>query len=81
MPNTNANQRLYRRKAASDFIKSNFSYPCEPTTLNKLAALGGGPSYIKAGRFPLYPESELIAWVQAKMSGLKRSTSDIGKAA
>ncbi len=63
------------RKAAAAFLK-NQGYPVEPTTLAKLASVGGGPVFEKFGRKPLYTKPNLIAWVRSKLSGPLRSTSD-----
>jgi hypothetical protein len=48
-----------------------------PTTLAKLAVMGGGPRFMHAGRKPLYPPDELDAWAGALLSPLKDSTSTV----
>jgi len=70
-------QRL-RRTEASTYLKTQWGITRAPTTLAKLATLGGGPRFEHAGRFPLYLASELDAWAQALLSPLKSSTSDRG---
>jgi hypothetical protein len=45
-------------------------------TLNKYATVGGGPVFESFGRRPLYKPSDLLAWVAAKSSGPRRSTSE-----
>jgi hypothetical protein len=42
----------------------------------KLAVVGGGPLFRKAGRFPLYEIVDLDAWAHLKLGPKRRSTSD-----
>ena len=50
--------RLLRRAEAAQHIHDKWGYPCSPRTLAKYAVIGGGPSFRKAGRYPLYnPEN------------------------
>lgn len=67
-----------RRADASTYLKEKWGIDRKPATLAKLATLGGGPKFKKAGRFPLYPENELDAWAQSILSPLKASTSERG---
>jgi hypothetical protein len=55
--------------------------PTAPTTLAKLATVGGGPQYVKWGRTPLYTQEGLDRWIQEKLGRPRRSSSDQGKAA
>jgi hypothetical protein len=48
-------------------------------TLAKLACLGGGPPYQKAGRVPLYPVDLLDQWASARLGRVIRSTSEDGR--
>jgi hypothetical protein len=66
----------YRRKAAAVYLNEEYGIPCSEKTLAKLACIGGGPAYHKAGRFPLYPQGCLDAWAVAKLGPLLRSTSE-----
>ena len=66
----------YRRKAAADYLREKYCIPCSEKTLAKLACIGGGPPYHKAGRFPLYPRDSLDAWATTKLGPLVRSTSE-----
>ena len=70
-------QRL-RRAAASEYLRAKYSIERAPSTLAKLAVVGGGPRFQKAGRVPLYPVAELDAWALSILSPLKASTSDTG---
>ena len=46
-------------------------------TLAKLAVVGGGPAYRKAGKFPLYEPDDLDEWALAKLSAKVRSSSEL----
>lgn len=70
----------YRRYEASAYLKEKYGIERKPTTLAKLAVLGGGPRYVKAGRVPLYPQKELDAWAQGILSPLRASTSSMVEA-
>lgn len=50
--------------------------PCAKATLAKLACIGGGPIMRKFGRNVVYLPVDLNAWVAARLSGPKTSTSD-----
>ena len=65
------------RKQAAEFLTSR-GYRTAPATLAKLACIGGGPTFTSFGRRPLYREPDLLAWAQARTTGPKRSTSDLG---
>ena len=76
-----AHYRRLRRPEASAYLKERWGIDRKPSTLAKLACLGGGPRFEHAGRFPLYPEPELDAWALSILSPLKSSTSDTRSAA
>jgi hypothetical protein len=40
------------------------------------STVGGGPSYQKCGRAPLYPVTELDRWACERLGALVRSSSD-----
>ena len=67
--------RLFRRTEAAQYIKEKWGYPCSPRTLAKYAVIGGGPSFRKAGRYPLYHPDDLDRWVSDKLTDLVTSTS------
>jgi hypothetical protein len=69
--------RRYRRVEASHYLRQNWGIERAPSTLAKLACIGGGPRFETAGRIPLYPEPELDEWARSILSPLKSSTSDI----
>ena len=66
-----------RRMEAAIYLKEKHGIERAPGTLAKYAVTGGGPRYQLAGRFPLYPVTELDAWAAALLSPLKSSTSDM----
>jgi hypothetical protein len=68
---------LLRRAEAAEFLRDRFGIRIAPTTLAKLACLGGGPRFRKFGRWPLYPEEELISWAERRLSGIVSSTSEV----
>jgi hypothetical protein len=57
-----------RRKAAAEYIRDVHGQPCAAKTLARLAVVGGGPAYRKAGKFPLYSPDDLDAWALARLS-------------
>jgi hypothetical protein len=68
------------RGRASTFLAEH-GYRVAPSTLAKLACLGGGPVYRKFGRTPFYLPADLLSWAQSRCSGPRRSTSEPGAAA
>jgi hypothetical protein len=68
--------RLLRRCEAANHVTKKWGIPLSPQTLAKLAVVGGGPLYRKAGRFPLYDAADLDAWALSKLGPKQRSTSD-----
>jgi hypothetical protein len=69
---------ILRRTAASEYILEKWGLSYKPTTLAKLATLGGGPRFAHIGRWPVYTLTDLDDWVEARRSPLKASTSDLG---
>jgi hypothetical protein len=69
-------RRLLRRAEASEYVQERWGYPLSPRTLAKLACVGGGPTFRRASRFPLYDKEDLDAWVRAKLTSPVRSTSE-----
>jgi hypothetical protein len=54
-----------------------YGFPCSRQWLAKLAVVGGGPLYRKAGRTPIYETPELDRWAEARIGPPQRSTSDL----
>ncbi len=71
------NRRLSRREASS-YLEEEHGIIRKPSTLAKLAVIGGGPPFESFNRTPLYRPSELDRWVASIISRLKTSTSDSG---
>jgi hypothetical protein len=53
-------RQFLRRSDAATYITERYGFPCSRQWLAKLAVIGGGPAFRKAGRYPLYEPSELI---------------------
>lgn len=65
-----------RRQEACEYLAFVHGLVFAPSTLAKLACVGGGPSYQKSGRIPLYPVKELDRWAIERLGGLMRNSSD-----
>ena len=61
------NQSYLNRTQAAEFIREQ-GLPCAKTTLQKLATIGGGPTYRRFGGRVVYTEGDLQNWVSARMS-------------
>ena len=62
-------------RAASAFLTER-GYKTAPSALNKMRCVGGGPEFELFGRRPLYKETALLEWAQARTTPPLRSTSD-----
>lgn len=67
--------KYLRRADAAHYVHSTWGMPCSSKWLAKLAVVGGGPIYQKAGRFPLYKPEDLDEWATSRISDPRRSTS------
>lgn len=77
-PDDAIGERHLRRTEAAAYVTATYNIPCSPRTLAKLACVSSeGPAFRKAGRFPLYPVSELDTWARRKVGPLMRSTSEV----
>lgn len=68
--------RFLLRPDAAAYVRTNYGFPCSRQWLAKLAVIGGGPVFHKAGRVPLYAPVDLDKWAMARIGGPRRSTSD-----
>lgn len=59
----------------SQYLFEKFGLRYQSSTLMKLRHTGGGPVFYKAGRFPLYAETDVCAWAATKISPRLSSTS------
>src|SRR6266516_660450 len=71
-----ATRKLLRRKAASHYLCETHGLERATSTLAKLAVIGGGPIFRRAGRIPLYSPEDLDAWAESLLSAPMRSTSE-----
>ena len=72
--------RFMRRRLAGQYLKANYGFG-SPNWLGKLATVGGGPKFHKAGAAALYKKSDLDEWALGRIGRAQSSTSDIGEAA
>jgi hypothetical protein len=63
------------RRQATAFLREN-GLPCGDTFLAQEASAGTGPEYQYCGRYPLYREDALKAWLEARLSAPVRSPSE-----
>jgi hypothetical protein len=76
MLETTPRKRSLTRREASEYLTRNW-FPVSRNTLAKLATIGGGPIFSKAGRVPLYAEQDLDRYAQEKIEPPVRSTSEL----
>ncbi len=66
-----------RRAEAANYLENVHGQPCKPQYLAKLAVIGGGPPFQKAGKFPLYAPCDLDAWALQRLSPRVNSTAEL----
>lgn len=69
------------RKAASAYLQATWGLRRSPNYLAKLAVIGGGPPFHKAGRDPLYAPGDLDSWATTIIGPRLQSTSEARNAA
>ena len=69
--------KYINRKAASDYLLLTWGLRRSVNYLAKLAVVGGGPAFRKAGRNPLYTIEDLDAWASDLIGPRVRSTSEL----
>ncbi|MEJ0092205.1 MAG: hypothetical protein WDN46_01865 [Methylocella sp.] len=67
--------RYLRRANAASYVQERWGLPCSNAWLGKLAVVGGGPIFRKAGRTPIYDPIDLDAWAEARIGAPQKSTS------
>jgi hypothetical protein len=70
--------QFMRRKDAGRYLKERFGFSSE-RALAKLATIGGGPPFHRAGtngRIVVYEISELDSWALTQIGDAKRSTTE-----
>lgn len=73
---TGSGKPRLRRWEASQYLLSEYGIELAPATLAKLACIGGGPPFQKAGRVQLYPTDLLDEWAVTRLGAVVRSTSE-----
>jgi hypothetical protein len=73
---TNSQRGMQRREIA-DFLTEQ-GYRIAPSTLAKLAVIGGGPAFRKFGSRPIYDPDESLEWARSRTTSRRTSTSDNG---
>jgi hypothetical protein len=73
-------QQYLRRCDAGAYLQKTFGF-CSAKSLAKLATIGGGPVFRKAGVAAIYTKADLDAWARSKIGGPQSSTSDKPKEA
>jgi hypothetical protein len=68
--------RNHRRREAAAYVREKYNVPCTEATLATIASRGGGPCFSLFGRTPIYSETDLDSWVEARMGSPVRSTSE-----
>lgn len=71
----NVSPRYRRRKEAARYVRETWGLPCSPAWLAKLAVVGGGPIFRKAGRFPIYADADLDYWAEKRIGARRSSTA------
>jgi hypothetical protein len=71
-------KQFLRRAQAAAYVTDRFGFPCSTQWLAKLAVVGGGPFFRKAGRYPIYDPADLDQWAQSRIGPVQRSTSVMG---
>ena len=72
---TSADLRFLRRADAAAYVRGTYGFPCSRQWLAKLAVIGGGPVFRKAGRYPIYHPADLDRWATARIGPAQCSTS------
>lgn len=70
------NDRFLNRAEAADYVASK-GLPCRVATLAKAVTRGGGPSYQKFGKACVYSIEALDAWIAARLTAPRFSSSGV----
>ncbi len=68
--------RYFRRHEVGIYLTDKYNIPASKSWLAKLAVIGGGPEYHKAGRWPIYSQDALDVWAQARIGNAVSSTAE-----
>ena len=69
-------QRYLSRGEASDYLKVR-GLRVEKQTLAKYAVTGAGPLYRTFGTRAVYDPADLDAWIEQRLTALRKSTSEV----
>lgn len=69
-------KRLLRRDEAAAYLKA-FGLRTTPASLATMATRGGGPPFLKIGRYCMYQLRDLEDWLAQRSTGLLDSTSTL----
>ena len=67
------------RKLATDYLRQR-GIKCGDSRLAHLAVTGDGPEFQYEGKFPIYTEEALDAWIESRLSAPVRSPSEAAAA-
>lgn len=70
-----AGQRHHGTASAAKFLTEQ-GFRTAASSLDTLVSRGGGPPFIKYGRFRLYEEGDLLAWAKSRCSSKRTSSSE-----
>lgn len=71
----------FRRADAASYLSTQYAIQLSPSYLAKLAVVGGGPSFHKAGRWPIYTKEALDNWASSRLGKAVSSTAEYVEAA
>jgi hypothetical protein len=77
MTSTSDRPALLRRNKAAAYVQDTYGLPCSPQWLAKLAVIGGGPTFCKASRFPLYDRADLDSWAKGRIGPRVKITAEL----
>jgi hypothetical protein len=69
-------KRYLSRSEASDYLKAQ-GLRVEKQTLAKYAVTGAGPAYRTFGTRVVYDPADLDTWIERRLTGLRKSTSEL----
>jgi hypothetical protein len=72
--------RYRNRKQATQYLREEKGLACGHAYLAQLAVNGTGPLFRYNGRYPVYTEQDLDAWIEARLSSPVRSTAEAAAA-
>lgn len=68
------------RREAAEYVTAR-GLKISHNTLMKMATVGGGPQYRKFGHRAVYLVADLDAWIEAKLTAPRSSTSELAATA